>query len=91
MQGIVGINSILEVWMVPRLTKRLGDMHPYTGVSPHVWLHVFGRYLTKHLSGNLRCWYSCYPIQPPPSLPSCHMHSVFWERAACLKAGGASV
>lgn len=56
MQGIVGINSIL--------TTRLGDMHPYTGVSPHVWLHVFGRYFTKHLSGNLRCWYSCYPSHP---------------------------
>lgn len=65
MQGIVGINSILAVCVVRSLTTRLGDMHPYTGVSPHVWLHVFGRYFTKHLSGNLRCWYSCYPSHHP--------------------------
>lgn len=59
-----GINSVLAFCAVHSLTMRLWDMYPYTGVSLHVWLHVFGRYLTTHLSGNLRCWYSCYPSLP---------------------------
>lgn len=91
MQALVGINSTLAVCRVQSPTMGLGDVYPYTGVSPHVWLHVSGRYLTKHRSGNLRCWYSCYPLTPPPSLPSFHMHGVFWERAACLKPGGTGV
>lgn len=53
-----GINSILAVFMVQNLSLCWCNISPYKGVSLHVRLHVFGRYLTKNLSGNLRCWYS---------------------------------
>lgn len=68
-----------SAWCRPRLLC-LCDMNPNMGVS----LRVFGRYLTKHLSGNMRCWYSRSP-------PSYHMRSVFWEWAACLKPSGTGV
>lgn len=61
MQGMSDINSPLVLGAVQSLPVRLWDAYLCTGVS----LHVFGRYLTKHLSGNLRCWYSCYPLPPP--------------------------
>lgn len=87
MRGTVGINSILTVCVVQSLTTRLGHIYPSTGVSPHVWLHVFGRYLTKHLSGNLRCWYSRYPSHPHSISPLLPHARRFLGKGSAFEAG----